>query len=657
MRKGRPNKRTLPLECRELQAPLGKAEQTLRAPTEGEADAIVVSEPQGKRVFGSAGADRCYRALIETMNEGIVALLPGGVIGYSNRAFAELARTPLEQIVGSPFARFLPAEQGPAFTSLLERCGDSRQGAEFTLRAGDGSLAPAQLSAQHLEGDQFGRFCLVITDLTEQKKREQLRGHLAAIVESSDDAIYGLTLDGIIVSWNRGAERLYGYTSQEAIGRSVSLLAPTSRAGEPVNLLEKIKRQERVEHYETVRVRKDGRDALVSLCISPVKDAAGSVIGASAIARDITAQKQAARYARSLIEASLDPLVTISPDGKVTDVNEATVKVTGVPREKLVGTDFANYFTEPEKAREGYQRVFSQGFVTDYPLTIRHVEGRLTHVLYNASIYKDAQGNVLGVFAAARDITDRKKAGEALARRTEELARSNAELEQFASVASHDLQEPLRTVANFAQLLQERYKGRLDAKADEFIDFMVDGATRMQELINDLLAYARVGSRGREFAPADCGVVLEQALQNLQVAVDESGAQVTHDSLPIVECDRAQITQLFQNLVGNSIKFRSAQPPRIHVGVERRPSEWVFSVKDNGIGIDPQYADRVFEIFQRLHTRSEYPGRGVGLAIAKKIVERRGGRIWVESKLHQGATFFFTLPVSGGPDAPDVGTL
>ena len=624
--------------------------------TEDEADAICVSESQGKRLFTPVGADRYYRTLLEAMHEGMAALLPGGVIGYSNRAFAELVRTPIEQVVGSPFTRFLPAEQAPAFTSLPERCGDGHQGAEFTLRAGDGSLVPVHLSVQHLEGGQFGGFLLAITDLTERNKRELAQAHLAAIVESSDDAIIGTTLDGIIVSWNRGAERLYAYTREEVIGRSVSLLAPSSRAGEPANLLEKIKRQEPVEHFETVRVRKDGGELHVSGSLSPIKDAAGSVIGASAIVRDITAQKQAARYARSLIEASVDPLATVSPDGKVTDVNEATVKVTGVPREKLVGTDFANYFTEPEKAREGYQRAFSKGFVTDYPLTIRHVEGRLTDVLYNASVYKDAQGNVLGVFAAARDITDRKKA-EVLARRTEELARSNAELEQFASVASHDLQEPLRTVANFAQFLEERYKGKLDAKADEFIDFMVDAAARMQQLISDLLAYSRVGSRGKQFVPADGAALLEQALRNLQAAVEESGAQITRDPLPTVKCDPAQIVQVFQNLVGNSIKFRSGQPPRIHVGVERGPSEWLFSVKDNGIGIDPQHADRVFEIFQRLHTRREYPGSGIGLTIAKKIVERHGGRIWVESKLHQGATFFFTLPVSGGRDDLDAGTV
>jgi len=538
MGKGRSPKRQLLLECRHLQARLREAEEALRAITEGAADAIVVSGSQGKRVFASAGADQYYRTLVETMNEGTITLLPGGVIGYSNRTFAELVGTKLEQIVGSSFTRFLPPEQWTAFNSLLERTGNSRHWAEFTLCTGDGNLVPVQLSAQQLEGSPLGGICLVITDLTEQKKREQMQAHLAAIVESSDDAIIGTTLDAIIVSWNRGAERLYGYTSEEVIGRPTSLLIPINRTGEVANLLERVKRQEAVEHYETVRVRKDGREVLVSLSISPIRNEAGSITGASAI---------------------------------------------------------------------------------------------------------------------ARDITERKKAEQALARRTEELARSNAELEQFAYVASHDLQEPLRTVANFAQLLLKRYRGKLDAKADDFIDFIVDGVTRMQGLINDLLAYSRVGSRGKESVPADCGALLGQALGNLRAAIEESGAQVTHDALPVVQCDGAQIMQVFQNLVGNSIKFRNGPPPRIHVAVQRMAAEWVFSVKDNGIGIDPQYAGRIFEIFQRLHTQRDYPGSGIGLAITKKIVERHGGRIWVESKLQQGATFFFTLPVSGGRDAPHAG--
>ncbi|MBE0517378.1 MAG: GHKL domain-containing protein [Methanophagales archaeon] len=232
-----------------------------------------------------------------------------------------------------------------------------------------------------------------------------------------------------------------------------------------------------------------------------------------------------------------------------------------------------------------------------------------------------------------------------LAKTIAELERSNAELEQFAYVASHDLQEPLRMVASYTQLLARRYKGKLDADADEFIGYAVDGANHMQMLINDLLTYSRVSTRGKPFEPAECETILDQTLLDLRMAIEEGDAVITHDPLPIVMADALQLTQLFQNLIGNAIKFHGEEPPSVHVSVEQKGNEWVFSVRDNGIGIDPKYADRIFKIFQRLHNRREYPGTGIGLAICKKIVERHGGHIWVESQPGKGAAFYFTIPV------------
>jgi PAS domain S-box-containing protein len=473
--------------------------------------------------------------------------------------------------------------------------------------------------------------------------------------------------------------------------------------------------------------------------------------------------RKAALYSRSLLEASLDPLVTISIEGKITDVNQAAEAMTGVSRQQLIGSDFSSYFTEPGKARMGYEQVFSRGSVRDYPLTIRHAGGGLTEVLYNASVYKDENGAALGVFAAARDITERKqaeeewrrtfdtvsdsvmlldtdyrirranratshllgldseqvagkhcfellhnlnspppgcpvqrmlssrkeeradieetrlgktfeviatplqngdeslsgcihtlrditqrkRAEEKLRRSAEELKRSNEELQQFAYVASHDLQEPLRMVASFTQLLAIRYKGKLDPDADDFIGFAVDGAVRMQGLVNDLLAFSRVGTRGKEFSPVNCEKVMQRVLVDLHKSVQESGGQVTHDLLPIVAGDESQIGQVFQNLIGNALKFHGTEAPHVHVAAKNIKGEWQFSVCDNGIGIEPQQFDRIFALFQRLHTRAEYPGTGIGLAITKKIIERHGGRIWLESEPGRGSTFFFSLPQKG----------
>jgi len=244
-----------------------------------------------------------------------------------------------------------------------------------------------------------------------------------------------------------------------------------------------------------------------------------------------------------------------------------------------------------------------------------------------------------------------EKAQAELAQRAQELARSNSDLEQFAYVASHDLQEPLRMVASYVQLLSRRYKGKLDADADEFIRYAVDGATRMQALINDLLAYSRVGTRGKEPVPVPLEKCAERALSHLRLALEESGAEVKVESLPWVKGDETQLAQLLQNLVGNAVKFRGERPPRIRVSATREEDTVTVTVEDNGIGIEPQYYERIFAIFQRLHGKEEYPGTGIGLSICKKIVERHGGYIWVESTRGQGSTFRFTLAAAERPES------
>ena len=327
-------------------------------------------------------------------------------------------------------------------------------------------------------------------------------------------------------------------------------------------------------------------------------------------------------------------------------------------RDAVGKTDF-DFFTaeHAQQAFDDEQEIIRSGKpMVDREEKETWPDGSVSWVSTTKQCLLGRQDEIIGTFGLSRDITARKTAEEALATKAEELARSNRELEQFAYVASHDLQEPLRMIASYTQLLARRYEGRLDKDANEFISYAVEGATRMQTLINDLLSYSRLGTRGKPFSATDCNEVLARARENLKFAIQDAKATLTSSPLPTVIGDGSQLTQLLQNLISNAVKFRGATPPQVDISVELKPApgqspdaeprvcEWVFAVRDNGIGIEPQYFERIFVIFQRLHTREQYPGTGIGLAICKKIVERHGGRIWVKSVPGEGATFFFTLP-------------
>lgn len=354
----------------------------------------------------------------------------------------------------------------------------------------------------------------------------------------------------------------------------------------------------------------------------------------------------ASLYARSLIEASLDPLVIISREGQITDVNLATESVTGVPRERLIGSDFCDYFSEPEKARAAYRQVFADGLVHDYPLAIRHASGRLREILYNATVFCNQDGEVEGAFATARDVTKQKEAESEAQRYMQELERSNAELQDFASIASHDLQEPLRKVLAFGDHLKEHSGDKLDEQGRDYLARMQNAAQRMSVLIEALFQYSRVATRAQPFQPVDMLAVVFGAVSDVGERISRSHARIEFTPMPKVMADPMQARQLIQNLVANALKFQ--QPgTRPHVVIEGRttdPGGCEISVRDNGIGFDEKYLERIFRPFQRLHGRSEYEGSGMGLAICRKVVARHGGTITARSRPGEGSTFVVTLP-------------
>jgi len=355
-------------------------------------------------------------------------------------------------------------------------------------------------------------------------------------------------------------------------------------------------------------------------------------------------------------EVALDPALTLTTDGRITDVNRAMEEASGLPREKLIGSNFTEYFTEPDKARAGYLQVLREGTVHDYPLTLRQVSGSTMDVLYHATTYKNESGELQGVYAAARDITVSKRAQTEMNRlhaeieqqvvdRTAELAAANKELEAFAYSVSHDLRAPLRAVDGFARILSKEYAGRLDAEGQRLLRVVRDSAQKMGQLIDDLLAFSRMGRHEMASADIDMTVLARDVADGLRKLETARTIEIAIAPLPPTHGDPAMMRQAWFNLLSNAIKFtRPRSPAHIEVGGRVEGRENIYWVKDNGVGFDMQYVDKLFGVFQRLHGPEEFEGTGVGLALVQRIVHRHGGRIWAEAQLNEGATFCFALP-------------
>jgi PAS domain S-box-containing protein len=639
--------------------------------------AVPIRDAEGKvlRWFGTntdisetkeSGAK--YRGLLEAAPDAMVVVNVGGEIvllnvqaekqfGYSRD---ELVGQKVKNIIPDGFAERIIADgTRSAAEALAQQIGT---GIELIGQRKDGSKFPIEIMLSPLESPEGILVTAAIRDISVRKSAEthlaQMEGRYRGLLEAAPDAMVVVNVGGEIVLLNVQAEKQFGYSRDELVGQKVKNIIPAGFAeriiADGTRSAAEALAQQIGTGIELIGRRKDGSKFPIEIMLSPLESPEGILV--TAAIRDISLRKSAethlaqmeGRY-RGLLEAAPDAMVVVNVGGEIVLLNVQAEKQFGYSRDELVGQKVKNIIPEGFAERlvadalRSAEDALSQQIGTGIELTARRKNGSEFPIELMLSPLESAEGIL--VTAAIRDISVRKLAEANLVHKLDELYRSNEELGQFAYIASHDLQEPLRMVASYTQLLSRKYKGKLDAEADEFITFAVDGANRMQRLIQDLLAFSRVGTKGKEMRDTSSEAALLQALKNLRGAIEESSAQVTHDPLPGVLADEMQLTQLFQNLIGNSIKYQSpGSVPRVHISAARNgDGKWMFSVKDNGLGIEPEYFEKIFGMFQRLHKREEFAGTGIGLAICKKIAERHGTVILVESQLGHGATFRFAL--------------
>ena len=608
-----------------------------------------------------------YRELLMAAPDAMVVVNQGGEIVLLNAQAEKQFGYPRDALIGQKVTNIIPegfAERLIADglrspqDALAQQIGT---GIELVALRRDGSEFPIEIMLSPLESPSGILVTAAIRDISVRKAAEvelaRTEQRYRGLLEAAPDSMVVVNQGGEIVLLNAQAEKQFGYLRDALIGQPVTNIIPVGFAerliADGTRTAAEALAQQIGTGIELLALRRDGSEFPIEIMLSPLESPDGILV--TAAIRDISVRRAAdeelarteQRY-RGLLEAAPDSMVVVNQGGEIVLLNAQAEKQFGYRRDALIGQQVTNIIPEGFAERliadglRSPQDALAQQIGTGIELLALRRDGSEFPIEIMLSPLESPDGIL--VTAAIRDISVRKAAEVHLLEKNAELKLSNEELSQFANIASHDLQEPLRMVASYTQLLSRRYKGKLDADADEFIAFAVDGASRMQRLIQDLLAFSRVGTAGGELGEVSSGQALNDALVNLRGAIEERQAIVTQDPLPSVRADATQLVQLFQNLVGNALKYQGPGIPWVHISAVRAGGrKWAFSVRDNGLGIDPQYFERIFGMFQRLHKREEFSGTGIGLAICKKIVERHGGTISVESQPGEGATFHFAL--------------
>ena len=665
-------------------------------------------------------------------NYAIFMLDPQGRVVSWNPGAEHIKGYREEEILGQHFSVFHTeddVEQGHPEKELRVAATEGSYEEEGVRVRKDGSKFWAHVTIIALkdEADDLQGFANVTRDITEHRPVEEERARVAAIVESSDDAIIGKTLEGIITSWNKGAQSIYGYSANEAVGQPISMLVPPERADEVPKILEKVGRGEKVVHSETVRVTKDGRRLDISLTVSPIKNSEGDIIGASTIARDITDRKHAEKTLRFLAEAgevlssSLDYRDTLSrvarlavpglADWCAVDVlaEDGTLEQLAVahqdPEKVALAHELRRRYPPDPDAPQGALQVLRSGQPEFYPeisndmllaaardaehlrlmrglgftsviivplvargqtlgaITLVTAESgrrykqanfelaedlarRAAVAVDNARLYQEAKNEIAEREQAEAEIRIlNEQLEERVRQRTAQLVEANKELESFSYSVSHDLRAPLRHIGGFAQMLQTRTASSLDETGVRYLKRILESTQQAGILIDELLAFSRMGRTEMRHATVDMDRLVRETLGELKFETSERNVSWKIGDLPEVEGDPSMLRLVMNNLLSNAVKYtRPRDEAVIEVGSRREGDETVFSVRDNGVGFDAEYADKLFGVFQRLHRVEEFEGTGIGLANVRRIVQRHGGRVWAEGAVDKGATFYFSLP-------------